>query len=199
MDAPVAARTWLTKASFQACLRGRVSRSEIFWPAFARCSSRHCAQRACRRSTHSSRGSPVVSDFRAYSLAQGLALGVGADGVIRKPALFDAEYKREALKLWLASGRRSRDLPRTVYQWARVEAGPHALLIGLDAPIAGRRVVCPSSRPEVLSSSLHGALSGEHVVLVERSAILDRGAGQEFCLERNRPGKTTTPCMIIFQ
>lgn len=99
---------------------------------------------------------------------------IPADGVLRKHAQFDAEYKREALKLWRASGRSAAKMaaelgirPELLYKWARVERGPTAT----EEP--GRR---PRRSLDELEAEVQ-RLRSENAKLLEQREVLKKSLG----------------------
>ena len=99
---------------------------------------------------------------------------IPADGVLRQHAKFDAEYKREALKLWRASGRSAAKMaaelgirPELLYKWARVERGPTAT----EEP--GRR---PRRSLDELEAEVQ-RLRSENAKLLEQREVLKKSLG----------------------
>lgn len=100
---------------------------------------------------------------------------IPADGVNRKHARFDAEYKQEALKLWRASGRSAAKVaeelgirPELLYKWARVGRGP---VPGVEAAV--RR---PQRNVDELEAEVQ-RLRGENAKLLEQREVLKKSLG----------------------
>ncbi len=99
---------------------------------------------------------------------------IPVDGVARHHAHFDAEYKREALKLWRTSGRSAAKVaaelglrPELLYKWARVERGPAA------GEAAGRR---PHRSRDELEAEVQ-RLRAENAKLLEQREVLKKSLG----------------------
>lgn len=97
-----------------------------------------------------------------------------ADGVTRKHAQFDAEYREEALRSWRSSGRSAARFaaelgirPELLYKWSRVERGP--TLAGTKGPPARRT-------PEELEAEIQ-RLRSENAKLLEQREVLKKSLG----------------------